>query len=265
MDEEEMKQDMRIGGSKDRIACLSFAAVLMLAVMIMISGCEGEAQPGNTDQEMDESGQGGQQDAGDGQEGAGEDIQGTDAADSTDSEGSSGQDDDAAEDEAEPEGFLEEEFELQYNLAQVEDIMHRFDYLIGADAPSADVVTVTELNTLYISRGVDTGDALLTNEVDDYKEDFIIVGSPCDNPAAAELFRDEIEDKGTCEIFPEGEGVLKLQAVTNNDIIFYIGGNTADDTRRAAEVMKYPNQHDLDTTEVRVTGTVGSPQTRIIE
>lgn len=168
------------------------------------------------------------------------------------------------EEEPEPEGFGEGEYSLAYTLADLETFIQQMDYLIGADAPSSDVIIVTEIKTLYISRGIDTGDAKLTNEVDDYKDDFIIIGSPCDNPAAASLFAKEIKEKGSCRIFPAGEALIKLKAVTNNDIILYVGGNTPAETKIAAEVIKYPGQYGLTGTEVRVRGTVDEPVISVV-
>lgn len=168
------------------------------------------------------------------------------------------------EEELEPEGFTEEEYTLSYTLADIETFIVGMDYLIGTDAPAADVITVTNIKTLYISRDIDTGDAKLTNEVDDYKDDFIIVGSPCDNPAAASFFAEEIEEKGDCKIFPAGEALIKLKAVSNNDIILYIGGNTPAETALAEEVIKYPNQHDLSGTEIKVTSGTDGPVISIV-
>lgn len=158
---------------------------------------------------------------------------------------------------AQPEPEEEQTFSLGYDLADIETFMAGMDYIIGANAPAADVMTVNNLNTLLISRGVETGSAKLSDEVEDYKKDnYIIIGSPCDNPVAAEIFSSEIADKGDCKIFPAGEGVIKIKAVSNNHFWLYIGGNTAEDTKKAAEAIKYPSQYGLSGTEARVTGAI---------
>lgn len=223
---------------KKTLVILAFLIILSL----LISGCEDQAE----DTEEDEADDTAQADE--------ETNQTEETTDTVEDE----------EEEIEPEGFSDEEYTLSYTLADLETVIQSMDYLIGTNAPSRDVMIVMDIKNTYIRRDIDTGDAKLTGEVDDYKEDFIIIGSPCDNPAAASLFAKEIEEKENCNIFPEGEALILLKAVTNNDVILYVGGNTPDETALAAEVIKYPNQHDLSGTEIKVTGTVDEPVISIV-
>ena len=160
----------------------------------------------------------------------------------------------------------EETFPLQYDLSQLDEFLPNMDYLIGSNAPPSDVITVTNMKAFLIYKGIETGDAKLTDEVENYKkDDYIIIGSPCDNPAAADFFSREIAEKGSCKIFPAGEGVIKLKAVSNNHFMLYIGGNTPAETKKAATVVQYFSNYTLTGTEARVSGTLEAPSVSVIE
>lgn len=159
----------------------------------------------------------------------------------------------------------EENFPLQYNLAQLNEFLPQMDYLMGSNAPASDVIAVTNMKTFLIYKNITTGEAKLTDEVENYKRDeYIIVGSPCDNPAAADLFKKDVADKGSCKIFPEGEGVIKLKAVSNNHFMLYIGGNGPAETKKAATVVQYFGNYTLTGTEARVRGAVESPVVSVV-
>ena len=63
----------------------------------------------------------------------------------------------------------------------------------------------------------------------------------------------------------EESGDKTIISASNNDLILYFGGNTAAETKLAAEVIKYPNEYDLDGTEAKVTGKIGDVEVEIIE
>ncbi|MFC1733384.1 hypothetical protein ACFL6I_24045 [candidate division KSB1 bacterium] len=165
--------------------------------------------------------------------------------------------DDDTDTSDEDKGDLTGEYELTLTLEDIEAFLPNMDYLIGSSAPSSDVIIVTEIKTFFITKNIDTGDAKLTGEVDNYKDDFIMVGSPCNNPGVAALFKEEIDEKGDCKIFNDGEGHILLKKVSNNDIILYIGGNSPAETKKAAEVIKNHGDYELDGVEFKVTGTTG--------
>ncbi|PIN86360.1 hypothetical protein COV19_05185 [Candidatus Woesearchaeota archaeon CG10_big_fil_rev_8_21_14_0_10_44_13] len=153
-----------------------------------------------------------------------------------------------------------------YTLEKLNEFLPTMDYLIGTDAPSSDVLAVTNMKTYLIFKNVETGEAKLTNEVENYKKaDYIIVGSPCSNPAAADMFSKDIAQKGSCKIFPDGEGVIKLKAVSNNHFMLYVGGNNIAETMKAMKVVQYFSNYTLSGTEVRVRGTIDAPLISVVQ
>ncbi|HLC22743.1 MAG TPA: S-layer protein, partial [Candidatus Nanoarchaeia archaeon] len=78
----------------------------------------------------------------------------------------------------------------------------------------------------------------------------IVVGGPCANDLAAELF--DVSCDGWS--FQEGEAVLKL--VDNGDkVALLVAGTTATDTRRAAKALAAWETYELSGTEMVVSGT----------
>lgn len=159
----------------------------------------------------------------------------------------------------------EQNFPSPYTLDQLGSFIKDMDYLLGDNAPSTDVILVTNVKTYLIYKGIETGSAKLTSDMENYRRDsFIVVGSPCDNTAAADLFRKEIAEKGSCKIFPEGEGVMKLKAVSNNNFMLYVGGNTNAETKKAMAVLQYFSNYTLSGTEARITGTAETPVVAVV-
>lgn len=232
-----------------KTAKIELAFVLfVLTASLLLSGCKDNTQGPTQITTADDGGNG-----------AGQQAQ-------TDAGQNSNQTDKQQNQTTQPEPEEEQEFPLQYTLADMGEFIKNMDYLIGANAPSSDVISVTNMKTYLIYKGVETGDAKVTSDIESYKRgDYMIIGSPCDNTAAADLFSREIAAKGNCRIFPEGEARIKLKAVSNNHFMLYIGGNTPSETKKAMTVAQYFSNYTLSGTEAKVTGTAESPVVSVIQ
>lgn len=216
------------------------ALIIVLAILLMVCGCEGgETTVTNVTPEPNQT-----------QPAA--PINETPAA--------------ANETEAQPEPEEEHVFPSPYTLDQLGSFIKNMDYLLGENAPATDVIAVTNVKTYLIYKGIETGSAKLTSDIVNYKkDDYIVIGSPCDNTAAADLFKKEIAAKGSCKVFPDGEGVIKLKAVSNNNFMLYVGGNTNAETKKAMAVMQYFSNYTLSGTEARVRGTAEAPLVTVVQ
>lgn len=226
--------------------------LFVLTASLLLSGCKDKTQTTTQIKTVDDSGSGATQQA---------------QTDAGQSNAQTGQQEQQAQNQTtQPQPEEEQVFPLQYTLADMGEFIKNMDYLIGADAPASDVISVTNMKTYLIYKGIETGDAKVTSDIVDYKrDDYMIIGSPCDNPAAADFFRKEVAAKGNCKIFPEGEARIKLKAVSNNHFMLYIGGNTPSETKKAMTVVQYFSNYTLNGTEAKVTGTAESPVVSVIQ
>lgn len=158
------------------------------------------------------------------------------------------------------------QFELEYSLNDMEEILRRGIYfIVGNKAPAADIITISEIKSALSYKGIDTGDAKLADEVSDYTaEDYIVIGSPCDNPVAAKLLAAEIKKKGNCNIFEPGTGWIRIFKTSEDHIALYIGGGTGVDTRKTAKVVENFEDHNLQGTTIEVSGNANNPDLNMV-
>ncbi len=125
-------------------------------------------------------------------------------------------------------------------------------------------VTMGDVSTTKTTAGevCSVADIELTNMLDaevadptDYN--LIVVGGPCANDIAAEIFL-------TCAEWTlgPGEGLLKL-ADNGDKIALLIAGTEAVDTRVASKVLANYEDYDLSGMEATVSGTISSPRVEV--
>ena len=158
------------------------------------------------------------------------------------------------------------QFELEYTLKDMEDILRRGVYfIVGNKAPAADIITISSLKSALSYKGIDTGDARLADEVLDYTaEDYVVIGSPCDNPVAAKLLAKEIAKKGKCNIFDPGTAWIRIFQTSEDHIALYIGGGAAADTKKAAKAVETFEDHNFQGTTVEVSGDINGPELSMV-
>jgi hypothetical protein len=91
-----------------------------------------------------------------------------------------------------------------------------------------------------------------------------VIGSPCDNPVAAELLAAEIRKKGNCNIFEPGTAWIKIFQTSEDHIALYIGGGAAADTKKAAKVVETFEDHNFQGTTVEVSGSADNPELNMV-
>ena len=125
--------------------------------------------------------------------------------------------------------------------------------VVGDKAPPEDVVTAADILTHIASEGKAVGKAKLASEINVNMKDYIIVGSPCHNQAAYELFKKEIKlNNNNCQIFKPGEGVVKIIPTSASTVSIYVGGYTALETRLVSRYLSdYKNKKPTGS-EVRI-------------
>ncbi len=155
--------------------------------------------------------------------------------------------------------------ETDVTLADIPDFIGGMDFIVGNKAPSVDIVTISEIKSSLMEKGIETGSAKLADSVDDYTSgNHIIIGSPCDNPAAAELLKKEISEGGGCGIFEEGTAMISLFRTSGDSIILYAGGGTGADTRKAGRVLANFDDYTLAGAAVEVKGPASDPSVSLM-
>ncbi len=156
--------------------------------------------------------------------------------------------------------------DLKENKATLSEYPKDFqlwDIVIGNDAPQQDVIIGGEIMTHIAGESFKAGNGKLASEINLKDDDFFVLGNPCDNDAAYELWKKEIlANNHSCQIFKTGEALLKFFATSNNNVALYIGGYNSYDTYRAANVLiNYEDFNgSLDGKEFKVTGTKSNPK-----
>ncbi len=168
--------------------------------------------------------------------------------------------------EAPEEDTEEVQYELEYNLGDMEEILRKgVFFIVGNKAPAMDIVTISEIKSALTDRNIDTGDAKLADEVDDYTtDDYIVIGSPCDNPVAAKLLAKEIAKKGDCNIFEPGTAWIKLFKTSPDNIALFIGGDRPVYTRIAGSVVGHFEDYAFVGTAIEVSGPADKPTLNLI-
>lgn len=125
------------------------------------------------------------------------------------------------------------------NLVNFPSIAKGLSIVVGDKAPPEDVVIAEDILTHIASDTKSVGKGMLASEIKLGARDYIIVGNPCDNPVAAELFKIDIflnnGNAQACQIFKPGQGIIKLFMTSEKNIALYIGGYSPTETKRAAQ------------------------------
>ena len=133
-------------------------------------------------------------------------------------------------------GFSSQE---KLNLVNFPGMVKGASIVVGDKAPPEDVVIAEDILTHIASETRSVGKGLLASEIKLGVRDYIVVGNPCDNAAAAELFKIDIflnnGDARACQIFKPGQGIIKLFMTSEKNIALYVGGYSPVETKRAAQ------------------------------
>ena len=136
-------------------------------------------------------------------------------------------------------------------LADFPKIATSFTVIVGKQAPASDIVTAANLAAMLKQLGISIGETKLDSEVQGLSErDYLVVGSPCDNVAAAELLG-IAKHKNPCTAIPKYEGQIRLIATGESRIALLITGANSDDVARAAKRLS--NYQDRPLKDLLVT------------
>lgn len=123
----------------------------------------------------------------------------------------------------------------------VQDGKFRAIYVIGEEAPSLDVVSATVVSTAlakYPNVTTEIGTSRIDSEISDIKkENAIVIGSPCENIAAAQL---EGNPEPCYKNLSGSTGYLKLFE-SNGKVQLLITGLTAEDRHQTAKFLASKN------------------------
>lgn len=118
--------------------------------------------------------------------------------------------------------------------------------VVGDDAPSTDVITATVISTYLITHDI-TAETKLASEISDFtSDDLILIGSPCENSAIAELLH---YDRDSCGVVTEmNNAVIKLLVFEGNEIIILTGYDKGD-TKDASKMLTTDGTYNLNGAE----------------
>lgn len=112
----------------------------------------------------------------------------------------------------------------------------RLTIIVGKEAPAKNVVTAANLAGALKQMGVDVGETKLDDEVQDLRvRDYLIIGSPCDNTAAAVVLGIDAKHKNQCAIFSQGQGNVRLIPTSGSTAALLVSGGSPYDVERAAK------------------------------
>ncbi len=126
--------------------------------------------------------------------------------------------------------------------------------IVGAAAPSTDVLAATDIAVSLQQRSNTKISAQLDDEFDIWKNG-ILIGLPCHNTAIAQVLGTKECDIGLAN----STGYLKL-VERDGQTFLIVTGKTPADTRKAARLLAQSESHAFSGTEVLVTGTLDKPQ-----
>ncbi len=122
--------------------------------------------------------------------------------------------------------------------------------VVGDDAPSIDVITATVISTYLITHDV-TAETKLASEITDFtSDDLILIGSPCENNAIAELLH---YDSDSCSgvVTEMNNAVIKLLVFDSNEVIIITGYDNSD-TKDASAMLTSDGTYNLNGAEESV-------------
>lgn len=142
----------------------------------------------------------------------------------------------------------------QRTLADFPAKFERLTIVVGEDAPAQDIVTAANLAGVLKQLDIRMGETKLDREVLDLRtRDYLVVGSPCDNTAAATLLGIPSErHKNQCAVIPYGEGHIRLIATNDANVALLITGGSPRDVEHAAKRLAEFQQRPLSGTLVTV-------------
>ena len=113
-----------------------------------------------------------------------------------------------------------------------------FPTVVGDKAPPEDVIIAADILTHIASENLTVGRGKLASEVNLSRGNYIVVGTPCENKAAADLFRKEIyKNNQSCEIFKKGDSFVRIFPTSLSTIAIYVGGYTYVTTEKASKLL----------------------------
>ena len=119
--------------------------------------------------------------------------------------------------------------------------------VVGDDAPSTDVITATVISTYLVTHDI-TAETKLASEVTDlYAQDLILIGSPCENAAIAELLHYDSDSCGGV-VTEMNNAVIKLLVFESNEIVI-ITGYDIGDTKDASKMLTTDGSYNLNGAE----------------
>lgn len=121
--------------------------------------------------------------------------------------------------------------------------------MVGAEAPSVDVMSAVEITTMLQKETGTKTDAKLDSDIagQESSHNLILIGSPCDNKFVEKIFG------MVCEGWSLSEGKALIKITENKDkIAMLIAGNSSQDTLRAAKMVAAYSSNDLDGKEMIV-------------
>lgn len=118
--------------------------------------------------------------------------------------------------------------------------------VVGANAPSMDIMSAIEVTTMLQKETGTKTDAKLDSDIagQESSHNLILIGSPCDNKAV-----EKVSDI-TCEGFQLDDGKAVIKIFSNGKTFLLIAGKTAQDTLRAAKRVAAYESNDLEGTEM---------------
>ena len=129
----------------------------------------------------------------------------------------------------------------------------RLTIIVGNDAPAQNIVTAANLAGALKQMGVTVGETKLDGEVQELRaRDYLIIGSPCDNTAAAAALGIDAKHKNQCAVFPRGQGSIRLIPTSSSTVALLVSGGSPYDVERAAKRLVRYQEQPLKSMEVTV-------------
>jgi len=146
------------------------------------------------------------------------------------------------------------------SLSTYPDMIVGWDTVVGDKAPPEDVVVAADILTHVAMENLTVGKGKLASEIDLTLRNHIVVGHPCDNAAAAELWKREIvEHNGSCKVFENGDALVKLFPTSPTRVALYVGGYTPIDTERASKLLIDYDDFDMTGDFYKIKGSRSEP------
>ena len=128
--------------------------------------------------------------------------------------------------------------------------------VVGADAPSHDVLAATDITTFIVAETKSNKVySALGEEITSYDQHMVVIGNPCTNPVSKFLFETD-----ECEVIKKGEALIGVLESKKDYYYLMVAGNTPEATRIAGKVLSQPEKYIFDDGPLCVWGTLSRPQ-----